>query len=176
MHPRRRRRREPRQVRRRGRRRRRHGDDVAPLLGPPRRRRAHGGPVHDEARVDRALCKRFNWESSASDALNGYRDGGDFYYRLFFDAAYRDRKDDLQKNTVAVALHGDPEARGSFLVAKLSSRDDARLPVTPREVAEVAAERFASAAARGLTDRMFAQHMRDTELDFIMQAANAAKR
>ena len=133
-------------------------------------------PTDEEARVDRALCKRFNWESSASDALNGYRDGGDFYYRLFFDAAYRDRKDDLQKNTVAVALHGDPEARGSFLVAKLSSRDDARLPVTPREVAEVAAERFASAAARGLTDRMFAQHMRDTELDFIMQAANAAKR
>ena len=52
--------------------------------------------------------------------------------------------------------------------------DEHQIPVTRREIAEIACERFAVGCAGGRTDRIFAQEMRNVELDAISQAAKAS--
>lgn len=122
--------------------------------------------------TDAKNCAAFKWvHGSDSEALQGYRDGGATYYRAFYDRDYATL--DAPKNPVAVALHCDENCRGSFVIAKFDD-DEHQIPITRREIAEIACERFAAGCARGRTDRIFAQEMRNVELDTISEAARAS--
>ena len=64
-------------------------------------------------------------------------------------------------------------ARGSFVVVRLD-RDGRQVPITRREVAELHDERVAAATCGGVTDRVFAEDMRNEEsrLDFDAMGFN----
>ena len=96
-----------------------------------------------------------------------YMQGGLHSY-FYAQSAYA-----LPENFVARALFCDGGTRGSFVVVRLD-RDGRQVPITRREVAELHDERVAAATCGGVTDRVFAEDMRNEEsrLDFDAMGFN----
>ncbi len=121
-------------------------------------------------------CRRFGWVGgSGCEIMRGYRDdGADSRYKVFYDDCFRAQSADaLPENFVARALFCDGGTRGSFVVVRLD-RDGRQVPITRREVAELHDERVAAATCGGVTDRVFAEDMRNEEnrLDFDAMGFN----